>query len=347
MKFKKILSLGLVTVLAGSMLVGCSSKKSEGGDTADKGDDKLKVIMITDVGGVNDQSFNQSAWEGLNKAKDELGVEIDYLESKQESDYATNIDIALDQEADLVVGIGFKLENAIAEAAKTYPENKFAIVDSDFGGKPAENVNSIMFNAQEASYLVGLVAGRVTESKKVGFVGGMESPLIESFEAGFTAGVKAANPDAEVLSQYANHFADPAKGKAIANQMISKGVDIVFHAAGDTGNGVIEAAKEAGKKAIGVDRDQNDVAPETIITSAVKRVDVGVYNTVKSLVDDKFEGGKVTTYGLNENGVGIADTTKEDVAPDVLEFVNQEGEKIKKGEIKVPATMAEVKSAQQ
>lgn len=343
MKFKKILSLGLVTVLAGSMLVGCSSKKSEGGDTADKGDDKLKVIMITDVGGVNDQSFNQSAWEGLNKAKAELGVEIDYLESKQESDYATNIDLALDQEADLVVGIGFKLENAIAEAAKTYPENKFAIVDSDFGGKPAENVNSIMFNAQEASYLVGLVAGRVTESKKVGFVGGMESPLIESFEAGFTAGAKAANPDVEVLSQYANHFADPAKGKAIANQMISKGVDIVFHAAGDTGNGVIEAAKEAGKKAIGVDRDQNDVAPETIITSAVKRVDVGVYNTVKSLVDNKFEGGNVTTYGLNENGVGIADTTKEDVAPDVLEFVNQEGEKIKKGEIKVPATMAEVK----
>lgn len=347
MKFKKILSLGLVTVLAGSMLVGCSSSKTEGGDTTSEGDDKLKVIMITDVGGVNDQSFNQSAWEGLNKAKDELGVEIDYLESKQESDYATNIDIALDQEADLVVGIGFKLEKAIADAAKTYPENKFAIVDSDFGGKPAENVNSIMFNAQEASYLVGLVAGRVTESKKVGFVGGMESPLIESFEAGFTAGVKAANPDAEVLPQYANHFADPAKGKAIANQMISNGVDIIFHAAGDTGNGVIEAAKEAGKKAIGVDRDQNDVAPETIITSAVKRVDVGVYNTVKSLVDNKFEGGKVTTYGLNENGVGIADTTKEDVAPDVLEFVNQEGEKIKKGEIKVPSTMKEVEETQE
>ncbi len=292
------------------------------------------------------QSFNQSAWEGLQKAEKELGIDADYIESKQESDYATNIEMALDQEADLVIGIGYKLEKAISDAAKTYPENKFAIVDSDFGGKPAENVNSIMFNAQEASYLVGLVAGRMTETNKVGFVGGMESPLIESFQAGFTAGVKAAKPEAEVLSQYANHFADPAKGKGITNQMITKGVDVVFHAAGDTGTGVIEAAKEAGKKAIGVDRDQNDVAPETIITSAIKRVDVGVYNTVKSLVEDKFEGGKVTTYGLNEDGVGIADTTKEDVGPDVLEFVNQEGEKIKKGEIKVPATMKEVEENQ-
>ncbi|MGL5752252.1 MAG: BMP family lipoprotein [Paraclostridium sp.] len=343
MKIKKILSLGLVAVLAGAMLVGCSSNKSEDGDATTSGDDKIKVVMITDVGGVNDQSFNQSAWEGLGKAEKELGVKVDYIESKQESDYATNIDMALDQEADLVIGIGFKLEKAIAEAAKMYPENKFAIVDSDFGGKPAENVNSIMFNAQEAAYLVGLVAGRVSESGKVGFVGGMESPQIEAFEAGYTAGVKAANPDAEILSQYANHFADPAKGKAIANQMISNGVDIIFHASGDTGNGVIEAAKEAGKKAIGVDRDQNSVAPETVITSAVKRVDVGVYNTVKSLVDGNFAGGKVNTYGLNEEGVGVAETTKEDVAPDVLEFVNQEGEKIKNGEIKVPAIMADVK----
>lgn len=345
MKFKKLLSLGMVAVLAGSMLVGCSSTKSEGEDTA-SGEDKLKVVMITDVGGVNDQSFNQSAWEGLGRAKEELGVEVDYIESKQESDYATNIDMALDQEADLVIGIGYKLEKAIADAAKMYPDNKFAIVDSDFGGNPAENVNSIMFSAEQASYLVGLVAGRMTESKKVGFVGGMEGVLVESFEAGFTAGVKAANPEVEVLSQYANNFADPAKGKAITNQMIADGVDIVFHAAGDTGNGVIEAAKEAGKKAIGVDRDQNDVAPETIITSAIKRVDTGVYNTVKSVIDGKFEGGKVTTYGLDKDGVGIADTTKEDVGPDVLEFVNQEGEKIKKGELKVPSTMKEVEAAQ-
>ena len=128
--------------------------------------------------------------------------------------------------------------------------------------------------------------------------------------------------------------------------MISNGVDIVFHAAGDTGNGVIEAAKEAGKKAIGVDRDQNSIAPETVITSAVKRVDVGVYNTVKNLVDGKFEGGSVVTYGLNENGVGVAETTKEDVAPDILEFVNQQGDKIKSGEIKVPATKAELEKTQ-
>ena len=341
MKFKKFLSLGLVAILSGSMLVGC------GGPSKDSGKkDNLKVTMITDVDGVNDQSFNQSAWEGLQKAEKDFGIKANYIESKQESDYATNVETAVDQGADLVIGVGFKLEKAIGEAAKAYPEEKFALVDANFGGNPPANVESIMFNAQESAYLVGLIAGRLTESKKVGFVGGMEGPLIETFEVGYEAGVKAANPDAEVVAQYANNFADPAKGKSITNQMISNGVDIVFHAAGDTGNGVIEAAKEAGKKAIGVDRDQNSIAPETVISSAIKRVDVGVYNTVKSLVDGSFEGGTVVTYGLNEDGVGLAPTTKEDVQPDVLEFVNKQGEKIKSGEIKVPATKAELKESQ-
>lgn len=341
MKLKKLLSVGLVTVLAGSMLVGCSpSKGSKDGNSG--GNDKLKVTMITDVGGVNDQSFNQSAWEGLEKAKKDLGVDVKYIESKQEADYANNIETAIDDGANLVIGVGFKMEKAIGEAAKTYQDQKFALIDADFAGKPPENVESIMFKAEEASYLVGLVAGRLTETNKVGFVGGMEGPVIGIFQAGFTAGVKAAKPEAEVVSQYANSFADPAKGKSITNQMISKGVDIVFHASGDTGNGVIEAAKEAGKKAIGVDRDQSSVAPETVITSAIKRVDVGVYDTVKNLVDGKFNGGKVTVYGLNEDGVGIAETTKSNVGPDVIEYVNQQGEKIKSGEIKVPSTMKEV-----
>lgn len=342
MKLKKLLSIGLVTILAGSMLVGCSPSK-DSKDSNSGGDDKVKVTMITDVGGVNDQSFNQSAWEGLEKAKKDLGVDVKYIESKQESDYANNIETAIDDGANLVIGVGFKMEKAIGDASKSYPDQKFALIDADFGGKPPKNVESIMFKAEESSYLVGLVAGKLTETNKVGFVGGMEGPVIETFQAGFTAGVKAAKPDAEVISQYANSFADPAKGKSITNQMISNGVDIIFHASGDTGNGVIEAAKEAGKKAIGVDRDQNSVAPETVITSAIKRVDVGVYDTVKNLVDGKFNGGKVTVYGLNEDGVGVADTTKEDVSPDVLEFVNQQGDKIKSGEIKVPSTMKDVK----
>lgn len=342
MKLKKLLSVGLVTVLAGSMLVGCSPSKGSN-DSKSGGDDKLKVTMITDVGGVNDQSFNQSAWEGLEKAKKDLGVDVKYIESKQESDYTNNIETAIDDGADLVIGVGFKMEKAIGEAAKTYTDQKFGLIDADFGGKPPKNVESIMFKAEESSYLVGLVAGKLTETNKVGFVGGMEGPVIETFQAGFTAGVKAANPDAEVVSQYANSFADSAKGKSITNQMISKGVDIVFHASGDTGNGVIEAAKEAGKKAIGVDRDQKSVAPETVISSAIKRVDVGVYDTVKNLVDGKFNGGQVTVYGLNEDGVGISESTKENVDPEVLEFVNKQGEKIKSGEIKVPASMKDVK----
>ncbi len=225
MKFKKLVALTTATVLSASMLVGCSSSEN-------KKDDKLKIAMVTDVAGVNDQSFNQSAWEGLERAEKELGVEVSYRESKQESDYMTNIESLVDEDTDLIVGVGMKLASAIEESAKLYPDQKFVIVEEDLGSK-YENVQSVLFNAQESAYLVGLVAGKTTESNNVGFIGGMQIPVIETFQYGFMAGVKAANKDANVQVQYANSFTDQAKGKAIANQMMANKADVIFIAGGD------------------------------------------------------------------------------------------------------------------
>ena len=327
MTFKKIATLAMATVVSASLLVGCS------GNNESASDDKITVAMITDVAGVNDQSFNQSAWEGLQKAEKELGIEVKYLESKQDSDYATNIETLVDEDVDLILGVGMKLADAIKEGSELYPEQNFVLVDEEID---ASNVKNILFKAEESAYLAGLIAGKTTKTNNVGFIGGMELPVIDTFKYGYMAGVKAANPDAKVQAQYANSFTDQAKGKAIANQMYSNGADIVFTCGGDVGTGAIEAAKENGKYAIGVDRDQSDLAPQNVLTSAIKRVDAGVFETVKSYVNGTFEGGTTTTYGLEENAVGVPDTTKNLVSQDILDLVEETITKLKNKEITVP-----------
>lgn len=334
MKLKKIAALAMTTILSASMLVGCSGK------TEEKDDTQITIGMITDVAGVNDQSFNQSAWEGLKKAEKELGIKVKYLESKQDSDYASNIETLADEEVDLILGVGMKLSGAIEEGAKLYPKQKFALVDETYENIP-KNVETIQFNAEQSAYLAGLVAGKMTKTNNVGFIGGMELPVIETFQYGFMAGVKAVNPSIEIQTQYANSFTDQAKGKAIANQMYSKGSDILFIAGGDVGTGAIEAAKENNKFAIGVDRDQSDLAPKNVLSSAIKRVDVGVFELAKDLKEGKFQGGKTTVYGLDENAVGIPETTKNLVPQDIIDFVNEQATKFKQGELKAPKTKAE------
>lgn len=327
MTFKKIATLAMATVVSASLLVGCS------GNNESASDDKITVAMITDVAGVNDQSFNQSAWEGLQRAEKELGIEVKYLESKQDSDYATNIETLVDEDVDLILGVGMKLSEAIKEGSELYPDQNFVLVDEEID---ASNVKSILFKAEESAYLAGLIAGKTTKTNNVGFIGGMELPVIDTFKYGYMAGVKAANPDAKVQAQYANSFTDQAKGKAIANQMYSNGADIVFTCGGDVGTGAIEAAKENNKYAIGVDRDQSDLAPQNVLTSAIKRVDAGVFETVKSYVNGTFEGGTTTTYGLEENAVGVPDTTKNLVSQDILDLVEETITKLKNKEITVP-----------
>ena len=337
MKFKKLVALSLSMIMSAGMLVGCSSGDSESSD------EPLKVGMITDVGGVNDQSFNQTSWEGLQAVRDELGedkVYVNYLESKQDADYVPNIEQFVDDEYDLIIGIGYKLADAIESAAKDYPEQQFAIVDHSYEKQP-ENVTSLLFEGNVAGYLVGLVAGQMTETDKVAFIGGMESVVLKEFEVGYKAGVKDANPDAEVLVQYANSFSDSALGKSIATSMFANGVDIVFPCAGAAGNGAIEAAKESDKMAIGVDKDQNDLAPDHVITSAMKNVNIAVSDVVKALVDGSYVPGEVKMNTLATGGVGIAPTSEKNVPADVLSFVEEKSQEIKDGKIKVPTTEEE------
>lgn len=338
MKLKKMTALGVAIILTLSSLVGCGNNKTE-----TKEGKTIKVGMISDVGGINDESFNQSAWEGLQKAKEDLDIEVKVIESKQASEYVGNIETLADQGIDLIIGVGNTMAEAIKSQAENYPDQSFAIIDETYDQIPS-NVTPILFKENEASYLTGLIAGKMTKTNKVGFIGGMENTVISRFQYGYMAGVKEANKDAQVNVQYAGTFSDAAKGKSIANQIYSNGSDIILSAAGATGVGAIESAKEQNKYAIGVDKDQSSLAPENILTSALKKVDVGVYDTVKDFVDGKLIGGKEKIYGLDQDGVGIPESTKNLVSEDIIKYVDEISTKVKNGDIKVPSTKEEYES---
>ncbi len=344
MKLKKLITLSLATLISTSVLVGCSKKTNPDESVSDNKEKVFKVGMITQVGGINDESFNQSAWKGFKDAQEKLGkdkLEIKYLESKQESDYIKNIDTFINEKTDLIVGVGFKLEPSITESAKKNSNQQFVLVDSACQGEQPKNVTSLLYEDNVSSYLVGLIAGKMTETNKIGFIGGMQTDVIDKFDYGFRAGVKASNPDAEVVVQYANSFTDSNLGKTIANQMYSDNVDIIFTCAGELGIGAIESAKENGKKAIGVDQDQNFLAPDNVITSAMKNVDISVSEILSSLVDGSYKGGEIIVNTFAKDGVGIAPTSEKNVPPDVLGYVAQQAQKIKSGEIKVPQNKEE------
>ena len=315
---------------------GSASSAKSGSTTTAKSD--LKVGLITDVGGIHDHSFNETSWKGLEKAKTDFGVEINYLESKTDADYSSNIESFVDEDYDLIVCVGFKLAEATKKAAESHPDQKFAIID-DASNASLPNVTCLTFKQEQASYLVGYVAGLVTKKNNVGFVLGMASEMMNKFGYGYLAGVYAANPKATVQQIDANNFADPAIGKTSATTMITNGADVIFHAAGGTGVGVIQACQENKISAIGVDTDQSSLAPDTVITSAMKRVDNAVYDSVKQLVEGTLKGGEVV-YDLSKGGVDIAPTTKL-LSEDVLKKVEEVKAKILSGEIVVPGTKAE------
>ncbi|WP_339303280.1 BMP family ABC transporter substrate-binding protein [Paenibacillus sp. FSL R5-0519] len=343
---KKMLSLSLVMLLAVSvMLAGCGSKPKEetnaGGDTggtSTEAKSDLKIGMVTDVGGVNDKSFNQSAWEALQATETETGVAVKYLQSKSDEEYIPNLNEFVKGGYDLTWGIGFQLADAIKTVADQNPDSKLAIIDSVVD---SPNVKSVTFAEEEGSFLVGVVAGLTTKTNKIGFVGGMESPLIKKFEVGFREGVKAVNPDAQFISNYTGAFDKPDLGKAAAATLYNEGVDIIFHASGATGNGVFNEAiarKKQGQDVwvIGVDKDQSlEFGDEVTLTSMIKKVDEAVKRVNQEVVDGTFAGGS-ENLTLKENGVGVADTSTANVSADVLAKVDEYKEKIISGEIKVP-----------
>lgn len=337
MKYKKIVALSSVILIGSMNLMGCTNKKD---NTQSKDNNVIKVGMVTDVGGINDESFNQSAWEGLEKAKEELGIEIKVIESKQASEYIGNIETLADEEMDLIIGVGNTMAQDIKTQANNYPDLSFAIIDETYDEIPT-NVTPILFKENEAAFLTGLIAGKMTKTDEIGFIGGMDNTVINRFKYGFEYGVDQANDEADIQTQFAGTFADAAKGKSIANQMYANGVDIILSAAGGTGLGAIESAKEQNKYAIGVDKDQSNLAPNNVLTSALKKVNVGVYDTVKAFKDGNLTGGQAKIYGLKEDGVGIPESTKNLVSQDIIDYVNTMADKVKNGEIKVPETEKE------
>lgn len=313
---KRILSLILVGALSIS-IVGCSKSNKSVDST-----EKIKVVMITDEGGINDQSFNQSAWTGFENSKEKFeNIEISYLESKQESDYTQNIETAVDGGADLVVGVGFKLADAMLEASKSYPEVNFTMIDATYDEIP-DNMVTTTFSEEQAGYLTGLVVGKMASEgvTKFGFVGGMDIPTVTQFAVGYERALKEINPNFELVIQIANSFTDSAKGKAIANQMFNDGIETIFAAGGGVNIGIFESAKEKGKYAVGVDMACNHISPEEIITSALKNVNVGVENSIEQVVEGTFEGGKNIKYDLSNGGVGYEKTKL--IPNDVIEFVD-------------------------
>lgn len=310
---KKLKTLALVGIVSMGV-VGCSSNSP-------KEEDKTKITLVLSTGGVNDQSFNQSAWEGALDARNEYGVEVSYLESNSDADYMQNIETAIDQDSDLVVGVGFQIGPAIEEASKSYPNQQFAIIDSTYENIPS-NVRPILFDEEQAGYLTGLIAGKTTESNVIGWIGGMDIPSCSNFYIGYEKGAKEVNPNIKVLKQFTNSFTDAAKGKVVAQQMINEGADIIFTASGGGNVGSLEAIKEANIKAIGVDMPSSYLAPQHILTSALKNVGEGLKLTIKDFINGDFNGGNEVKYNLLNGGVGYEKT---DLIPkDVVEFVEGE-----------------------
>ncbi|MCM3631339.1 BMP family ABC transporter substrate-binding protein [Paenibacillus glycanilyticus] len=353
---KKQAGLMLMIILALTVVLSaCGSKSDNGANNANTGGNagtaspdaseapasKLKIGMATDVGGVNDKSFNQSAWEALKKVTADTGAETKYLESKGDADMEPNLKAFVSEKYDLTWGIGFLFTDAMTKVATENPDSKFALIDA---AVELPNVESVAFAENEGSFLVGVVAGLTTKTNKIGFVGGMEIPVIKKFEAGFKAGIEAVNPEAAkaLKINYVGDFSKPDLGKQAAATMYDAGVDIIFHASGASGNGVFNEAKsrkDAGKDVwvIGVDKDQSlEFGDEITLTSMMKGVEAAVYKVSTDLINGNWKGGQVVTLGLKDNGVGLPETSTKNVPADVLAKVEEFKQKIISGEITVP-----------
>lgn len=298
----------LVALLAVALLAGCSPGGKRAGDTPAAGDAALPVGLVFDIGGRGDKSFNDAAAAGLDRAQAELGVTSMTLETNEGADREPQLRQLAAGPSQLVFGVGFLFTDDVKVLAREFPDKKFACVD--FTVTPGEslppNLVALEFREEEGSFLVGALAALTSKTGTIGFVGGMDIPLIHKFQAGYEAGARHVRPDVKVIVKYAGTtgeaFRDPTKGKELALAEYNAGADVIYHASGSTGLGVFEAARETKKLAIGVDRDQHDDAPGVVLTSMVKRVDTAVFDTIRDLKEGRWQGG-VRTFGLAEKGV--------------------------------------------
>lgn len=319
-------------------------------------DCKTKVGIVFDIGGKNDRSFNAAAWEGVQRAEKELNVCLYDVEPGNPTSIEPAMRAFAEKNFDLIIGVGFAQGPIMERVARDYPNIKFAIVDgviTDKDGKPFPNVASLVFREHEGSYLVGMIAAEKSKTGVLGFVGGMDIPLIHRFKTGYEEGARSINPNIKVVDNYVgvtdHAWNDPGKGKELALSQIEKGADVIFTAAGNSGLGAFDAVEkfgkgengEARKFVIGVDSNQNMVKPGFVLTSMVKRVDNAVYNVVEEVRNNNFQGG-FHVFGLDKDGVAYAvdENNRALIPEDVIKKVEEAKSKIVAGEIKVTDAMA-------
>ncbi len=347
MKLRVLLSALLVCALVAGGTTACRT-----GARADAADPtKKRVGIVFDIGGKDDRSFNAAAWEGVKRAAAELPIVLRDIEPGNPTSIEPAMRAFAERKYDLIIGIGFAQAPIMETVAKDYPDINFAIVD---GVSQLPNVASLVFKEHEGSYLVGMIAARESKSGVLGFVGGMDIPLIHRFKEGYEQGAKAVRPDAQVFANYVgitdSAWNNPGKGKELALAQINRGADVIFTAAGNSGLGAFDAAEQAGRDpqtgrarvfVIGVDSNQNMVKPGFVLTSMVKRVDNAVYQTVQEVVEGRFTGG-IKVFGLDKNGIAYSldDFNRPLIRPEVLQEADAARQRIINGEIKVVDAMA-------
>ncbi|QVQ54769.1 BMP family ABC transporter substrate-binding protein [Spiractinospora alimapuensis] len=334
-------------------MTACSNGDDSGDDGGGGEAGDIRVGLAYDIGGRGDLSFNDAAYAGLELVESEMDVEIndvDAAEEETDSDKMNRLELMADEGYNPVIAVGFAYADAIAEVAPNYPDVSFAIVDENMEEHEAaetedlSNISSLMFAENEGSFLAGAAAALSSEADHIGYVGGVQVPMIESFEAGFVAGAQEVNPDIEVESAYVSQppdfsgFQDPARGGSIADGQIDAGADVIYHAAGGSGIGVLDSAAENEISFIGVDSDQyltaEDEQQEFVITSMIKRVDTAVFDFVASVADGTVEGG-VTRFNLENDGVDLADTNEEAYA-EFADEIEELRQRVIDGDIEVP-----------
>lgn len=299
-------------------------------------EEAIRVCLITDIGGLNDRGFNSMAAQGLERAAEEFGVETRILESKSDADYIPNLSECGNEGFDLIFSVGFLLGEATQKAAQQFPDSTFAIVDFAYEA-PDSNLQGLVFKEQETGYLVGYLAGLVTETNVVSSVGGQKIPPVDRFIAGFQKGAADANPDVTTLNGYSQDFVDQAKCKEVALDQIAKQSDVVFQVAGGCGLGALDAAEEKGVWGIGVDADQAFLG-DHVLTSSLKRVDEAVFQTIEKMVNGEQVGGGVTVFGLAEEGVGLGETSP-NADQALVDQTKEQIQKVIDGEIQIPETV--------
>jgi basic membrane protein A len=349
----RLIVLALLVSFVATMAVGCGGGSTSSGTSTNQPTSNIKAAMVTDIGGLGDKSFNDLAAAGLSKAKTDLGVDYKVLESKEAADYEPNLTQLATAGYNPIFAVGFLMQDTLSKISTAYPDVTFGGIDISYD-PPIANVVGLNFKEQEAAYLAGYLAAtlttmpnvdsRINAQPLIGFVGGMPVPAVNRFQAGYIAGAKAANPAVQVKSIMTGSFTDQQKGLEAGKTLIEAGCDIIFAAAGQTGLGTAKACKDGNALFIGVDADQYNTIPgigDTIITSAVKRVDSAVFDVVKRANDGTLKGGENLLYGLKEQGVGLAPYHEWDskVPADVKDKIETAKAAVIDGSVTVPETV--------